>query len=196
LPLLEAILKASPVAVVALDTEDRVMLWSDSAERMFGWLRAEVQGRLLPILPAESEAQLGRLRSGDTNHQGRETVGIHRDGTLIPVRIWTAPLGDGTGYLSMLADLSEMKQAERENAQLAGREQQARESAVAAYRSSLLFDAAPDAILEIDDGGRILLANTEAESMFQRSKEELQGLPVETLVPERFRGRHLGLRAN
>ena len=194
MPLLEAILKASPVAVVALDKEDRVVLWSDSAERMFGWLRAEVQGRSLPLLTAESESQLGRLLTGETSHQGRETVTVHRDGTLIPVRIWTAPLGDGTGYLSMLADVSEMKQAERENAQLAGREQQARETAVAAYRSSLLFDAAPDAILEIDDGGRILLANTEAERMFQRSKEELFSLTVEALVPERFRGRHLGLR--
>ena len=56
---------------------------------------------------------------------------------------------------------------------------------------ALFLEAAPDAILEVDHRGRISLANDEAERMFQRSRAELIGLPVEFLLPERLRGSHL-----
>ncbi len=61
-------------------------------------------------------------------------------------------------------------------------------------RFALFLEAAPDAILEVDRGGRIVLANDEAERMFQRPRAELIGLPVEQLIPERLRGAHLGHR--
>ena len=189
--MLEAIIKTSPVAIIALDGEDHVLLWSDSAERMFGWLKEEVQGQPVPFIPPEASLRPMPSRSG---RDGIEAVRVRKDGARIPVRIWTAPMSDGTGYLSLLADLSAAKQAEIEHASLADREREAREGAVAAHRISQLFEAAPDAILEIDDAGHILLANSEAERMFQRSKEELLGLTVEALVPERFRGAHLGKR--
>jgi len=52
---LEAIIKASPLAIIALDVENRVLMWSDSAERIFGWTKEEVEGKPLPIIPAESQ---------------------------------------------------------------------------------------------------------------------------------------------
>ena len=160
---------------------------------MFGWRKEEVQGQPVPIIPPEADVWPMSQASGP---DGIEAVRIHRDGTRIPVRIWVAPISDGTGYLSVIADLRAAKRAEIEHATLASREREARESAVAAHRSSLLFEAAPDAILEVDDGGRIVLANSEAERMFQRSKKELLGLTIEALVPERFRDRHFGLRTH
>jgi PAS domain S-box-containing protein len=192
---LEAIIKASPVAIIALDTDDRVMVWSESAERMFGWGKGEVEGKPIPILPPEASLESARGQSPVPGQEGVETVRLHKDGTRIPVRIWTAPISDGTGFLSVLADLSETKRAEREHAHLADLEREARESASSAQRISLLFETAPDAIFEVDGQGRILHANTEAEDMFQRSKEELLNLTIESLVPERFRGKHLGHRA-
>lgn len=67
-------------------------------------------------------------------------------------------------------------------------------SSQAAQRLYLFLEAAPDAILEVDRQGRILLSNPEAERMFQRSKAELLGLRVDELVPERFRGSHMAHR--
>jgi PAS domain S-box-containing protein len=61
-------------------------------------------------------------------------------------------------------------------------------------RLSLLLESLPDAIFEVDAGGRIVLANTEAERMFGRSREELLGLQVEALIPERFRRNHVSHR--
>ncbi len=195
--MLEAIIKASPIAIIALDVENRVLMWSDSAERIFGWRREEVEGKPLPTIPPESQPGQVREhhRSPEVDHEGVDAVRMRKDGTRVPVRIWCAPMSDGIGYLTVLADLSDAKRAEREHATLAAREQEAAESIASAQRVSLLFESAPDATFEVDERGRILHANAEAEHMFQRSREELLHLTIEALVPERFRGKHLGHRA-
>ncbi|HEU5334299.1 MAG TPA: PAS domain S-box protein [Actinocrinis sp.] len=53
-----------------------------------------------------------------------------------------------------------------------------------------LLEAAPDAMVIVDDGGTIKLVNAQTELMFGYAREELLGRSVETLVPERFRGQH------
>ncbi len=53
-----------------------------------------------------------------------------------------------------------------------------------------LVDAAPDGIVVCDAGGVIALVNVQAERMFGYSRAELIGRPIETLIPERLRGRH------
>ena len=53
-----------------------------------------------------------------------------------------------------------------------------------------LLEGAPEALLVVDGGGRVALASTEAERLFGYSHRELLGLPVELLVPERFRDQH------
>ncbi|MEP6536662.1 MAG: ATP-binding protein [Bryobacteraceae bacterium] len=54
-----------------------------------------------------------------------------------------------------------------------------------------LLDIAPDPILEVDAEGRIVLANKEAEKLFGWTRDELAGQPIEMLLPERFRTRHV-----
>jgi phosphoserine phosphatase RsbU/P len=48
----------------------------------------------------------------------------------------------------------------------------------------------PDAVLVVDSGGQIVLANHQAEQMFQRADTELVGQIVETLIPSRHRSAH------
>jgi two-component system, cell cycle sensor histidine kinase and response regulator CckA len=55
---------------------------------------------------------------------------------------------------------------------------------------STFLDAAPDAMLVIDDQGRIVLANSQTEQIFGYSCLELVGQMVEILVPERYRHQH------
>lgn len=53
------------------------------------------------------------------------------------------------------------------------------------------FEAAPDAILEVDEKGLIRLVNEEAEQLFGCPRAELDGKPIEELLPERYRTAHL-----
>jgi PAS domain S-box-containing protein len=57
-----------------------------------------------------------------------------------------------------------------------------------------LVDAAPDAMVVVDDGGSIVLVNRQAETLFGYVRKELLGRPVETLIPERYRETHPGHR--
>jgi PAS domain S-box-containing protein len=193
-PVLEAIIKASPLAIIAVDANDRVILWNQSAERMFGWNESEVLGQVLPILPPETEPLPRGQESYSGSRQAIESVRIRKDGGRVPVSIWTAPIASLGGRIAVLADLTPAREAERVRVDLVERERAASEMAAAGQRFSLLLEAAPDAILEVDPGGLIVLANPEAERLFQRSSDELVGLPVDTLLPERFRGGHMAHR--
>jgi PAS domain S-box-containing protein len=58
-----------------------------------------------------------------------------------------------------------------------------------------LVSAAPDALLAVDADGRIVYVNDQAELLFGWSRGDLEGKPVEELVPVRFAGGHPRLRA-
>ena len=117
---LEALVSASPAAIVSLDLERRVVTWSRSAEEIFGWTAAEAIGQPMPIVPPDKEAQLDTLFQRTL--QGRtfsrlELDRQRRDGSSIPVSLSTAPLrsadGELTGVLAVLVDLSDQRRMER-----------------------------------------------------------------------------------
>jgi formate hydrogenlyase transcriptional activator len=59
-----------------------------------------------------------------------------------------------------------------------------------------LFEKAPDAVLVSDCEGKILFLNTQTEKLFGYSRTELQGQPLEVLMPERFRRCHASQRSS
>src|SRR5689334_21681674 len=58
-----------------------------------------------------------------------------------------------------------------------------------------LFETAPDAMIVVDRGGRIVRANVQAERLFGYGEKELLGQPIEALMPERARRAHEAHRA-
>ncbi len=58
-----------------------------------------------------------------------------------------------------------------------------------------LVETAPDAVVIVDEDGRIALVNALTEALFGYARRELLGKPVELLLPERLHARHRELRA-
>ena len=60
----------------------------------------------------------------------------------------------------------------------------------AAARLAGLLESAMDAIISVDDSQRITMYNRAAEKLFGWKAEEVQGKPLDLLIPERYRGGH------
>jgi PAS domain S-box-containing protein len=58
-----------------------------------------------------------------------------------------------------------------------------------------LLEAAPDALICVDDQGRIILTNGQTTALFGYERDELIGRPVEVLIPDRFHEVHRSRRA-
>lgn len=59
---------------------------------------------------------------------------------------------------------------------------------------NLVVEAAPNAMILVDQGGHITLVNAQTERLFGYRRGELLEHSIEMLVPERFRGGHPSLR--
>lgn len=113
------------------------------------------------------------------------------------------PRPDEYGHPSFVHDITDLKRAQ-EDLRLARErleheavarttELKAREASETMLRD--LFESSPDAIAVIESGGRIARVNTRAEMLFGYSRQEMIGQPVEMLMPDRFRDRHVHHRS-
>lgn len=62
------------------------------------------------------------------------------------------------------------------------------------HRFRQAVESAPNAIVMVNESGTIEMVNSQTETFFGYSRDELIGQPVEMLVPERFRSAHIGYR--
>jgi len=144
---LEALVEASPLAIMVVNDTAQVQLWNPAAERIFGWLSAEVIGRQMPIIPAEklttfqSSFRAIPKAAKATSIRETEVSCLRKNGSSLELEVWEAPLQDASGAFALtlyiLADISARKQAEEERSDLLNRAQTAR---LEAERTSRLKD--------------------------------------------------------
>ena len=190
LEVLEALLRASPLGIIAVDSGGLVRNWNPSAERILLWGEDETIGR--PV-PADSQLLL--------NAEGEAEIRLYRkDGVPTDVEIRTVfwPERDGHGTIAIFSETGRDRAAEQklfdveqELERVAVKEKQARVEARIERRFRELLEAAPDAIIEVDREGRIVLLNLVTEKLFGYSREELLGQRVELLVPDGVRAAHV-----
>ena len=163
---LEAVVQASPLAIIARDRDAKVQMWNSAAENTFGWSEGEILGQLYPLVPEDRQeefrANVERAMRGEAL-SGLETRRKKKDGTLIDADIWTAPLSDG-GAMVVIADITERKRAEESLREMA-----------------LFMQFNPAPVMRFDGEGRILFANAAAvETLGQKAKE---GVQLASLLP-------------
>ncbi|MDD5201201.1 MAG: PAS domain S-box protein [Terrimicrobiaceae bacterium] len=111
---LETLIDASPVAVIALDHDQRVEIWNPGAEALLGLVETEAQGARLLDLPIEwnhPAALVAMLLASEARHANLR-VRTRRGGSL-DIAIWSAPYpgreGVPAGHVLLLLDETEKK---------------------------------------------------------------------------------------
>ncbi|MFC7075765.1 sensor histidine kinase [Haloarcula halophila] len=123
---LKAIFETSPVALVAIDDDRTVRSWSSGAERLFGWTATEICDQQYPLVPADRTDEFQRHKAWvDAGNviEGVATKRQRKDGSLIDVNVWSAPITDAaddsvSGHMIALADVTDRRQREQQLAVL------------------------------------------------------------------------------
>jgi PAS domain S-box-containing protein len=119
---LRAIIEASPLSMMTIQSDGIVTLWNPAAESLFGWSEDEILGKYIPIVPKERQEEHRNLRRRTFQRgeafTGLEVVRQKKDGTLIDVALSTAPIYDAEGnvesVMGLVEDISERKRTEEE----------------------------------------------------------------------------------
>ena len=121
---LQAIVNTAFGAIITIDVEGTVLSFNPSAERVFGYAKAEVLGRNVSMLMPLPHSQEHRnymaryLRTGDRHiiGIGREITAQRKDGTIFPAEIGVSEtrVGGKVIFVGILLDITERKAAEKE----------------------------------------------------------------------------------
>jgi PAS domain S-box-containing protein len=179
----QAVPNETPGALIAVSPTGEVIYWNRAAEEMFGYERKEAMGRRLEdlVVPA------GQFTDELPEQEGSfETVQRRKDGTLVYVnasaRSVRGPSGDILRRVYTKVDVTHLRVR--------------RDARLIEARYQDLLESTPDAIVIVNDIGRIVLVNRQAEAVFGHERDELIGQPLEVLLPARFREAHVGHRSS
>jgi PAS domain S-box-containing protein len=177
------LLEAAPDAMIVVDQSGEIVLLNVQAERQFGYHRDELVGqKVTNIIPEGFAERLiadgARSAAGALAQQigtGIELFGQRKDGTVFPIEIMLSPLESAEGILvtAAIRNITTRKKAEVHLVQMEAR-----------YRG--LLEAAPDAMVVVDQSGKIVLLNVQAEKQFGYRRDELLGQKVTNIIPEGF----------
>jgi PAS domain S-box-containing protein len=177
------LLEAAPDAMIVVDQAGRIVLVNVQAEKQFGYPRDELLGQKVTNIIPEGFAE--RLVTDATRSEtdalaqeigtGIELSGRRKDGGAFPIEIMLSPLASADGILvtAAIRNISMRKAAEKHLTQVEGQ-----------YRG--LLEAAPDAMIVVDQAGKIVLVNVQAEKQFGYRRDELLGQKVTNIIPEGF----------
>ncbi len=169
----DALVDASLDGVVTLDEDGRILGFNRAAERIFGYPRAQVEGRsafemlVPPSARGRYRGALAHYLAGGTSPVvGRrvETTGLRADGSEFPVELAVSPMAVGKRRL-FTAYVRDITEGKRQEASLRESERQFR----------ALFEGVGDPMVIADDAGRYVDVNPAACSLHARDRQELLG---------------------
>ena len=185
-PLLEEIsrnlFETLPEALVIVDGDGRIVLLNTSAERLLGYQRAELVGKMVEVLvPSQRAAGHAELRAHYAADPAQRRMGtamglkaLRKDGTSVAVDIALSPLDSSLGTLTVCT----IRDATERTATI-------EELAASESRFRTLADQATDGIAISDSSGHYLAVNNAACAMLGYRREEfLSKSIVDLIAPE------------
>jgi protein-histidine pros-kinase len=179
------ILNTSAEATIVSDHLGYIRIVNEAAESLFGYAPGELIGQTIELLVPEADRDRHRdLREHFASAPrarpmvaGLELYGRRKDGSEFRLEIALNPIEtqDGLIVTSTVREITPADDSE-------------------VYFKHLL-ELAPDAMVIIDEHGKIAIVNGQAEEMFGYERSEMLGQPVEMLLPDRLRQVHVGHRS-
>ena len=175
--------------IFGVNTEGEVSFVNPAAVKLLGYTREELVGKNVHALihhthadgtpyPIE-ECPMRASYTDGKSHFVHDEILWRKNGTSFNVNYTSTPIrkdGQLVGSVVTFLDVSERKAQEE--------------------RFQTLLEAAPDGMVIVDQRHTIILVNSAAERIFGYTRAELIGRPIETLVPEGLRERHVPRRDN
>ena len=182
-----SIVEHSPDAVVSMDDAGRVVDWNASAERLLGWRSDETIGREFTelVIPASQRVRFDDRRARAAERGARTGPPVwfqllarckDKSERSVEVALVVADSSASPGLVAFIRD----EAAKSDSDEL--------------FR--LAVEASPAGIVVTDESGRISLVNGQVEATLGWRRNELIGQPIEILVPERARERHVHERVS
>jgi diguanylate cyclase (GGDEF)-like protein/PAS domain S-box-containing protein len=184
--MLSEVVAACPLPIIAVDLTGRVTSWNPAAEHLFGWNVDEVLGTALPVVSPDRREEAQQIRNqteAGLAVYDLEVERCHRDGTIMPLSLSTAPLHDDQGQL-VGTMLTYMDLRWRKGAEATLRESEQR------YRAA--FEGAAIGITRTGLDGSYLDVNRRLCDIVGYEPEEVVGIPFSqlTYVEDRASDRH------
>ncbi len=172
-------------AVLVMDPDGVIVDANLGAEHLFGYSKAELQGRFGSTLhPEDTRGSFRRSIAEALRRDGRwtgETTAIRKDGVELIVDLRVMPFedefGDVVGQVAVNRDVTARKRAE----------QALRD---AEERVSTILENVAEGVIAIDEGGVVSLYNAAAATTFGYSPEEVLGRKVAMLMSDSDRHQH------
>ncbi len=179
------VLNTAADATIISDHNGYIRVANERAEALFGYGPGELVGQQVEVLMPREHRDRHRALRTEYNAAprarpmvaGLELYGQRKDGTAFRAEIALNPIetDDGLVVTSTIREIGAADDSE-------------------AYFKHLL-ESAPDAMIIIDDQGKMAIVNGQAERMFGYAREAMLGQPIEMLLPDRLRTAHVGHRS-
>jgi PAS domain S-box-containing protein len=165
-----------------------ITYWNREAEEMYGHTAVEARGQITHELLATEFPDSKEAIDQALAEHGRWNDRLwhqRKDGTPILVDSRQALVRDDDGKPVAIIEInSDITERDRSERALRQAEQQFRE----------LLESAPDAIVIVDEQGKIVLVNARAEELFEYPRDELIGRSIKVLLPRGMHRRHIAHR--
>jgi PAS domain S-box-containing protein len=162
-------------AIFMMDPQGQILSWNAGAERIKGYRAEEIIGHNFSCFFPPEDIERGRpeevlrLTAASGQHE-EQCMRVRKDGSRFLAGVTITALRDAAGDLQGFSEFShDLSESEESRAKYRG-----------------LLEAAPDAMVVVNQGGEIVLLNIQAEKYFGYRRDELVGQKVKNIIPEGF----------